>query len=140
MSDLLCRAKEIDTGEWVEGYYVPSTDPDLPSVLFTDIGSLLPECFRFHSIDDNTVGRCTGMLDKAGKRIFEGDLVQAELVAGPYQGYAWPVKKVKFMSGSFCLVDDLDRIFSAIGAFAPNVSFEIVGNIYDGEVGKNDEV
>ena len=77
--EILFRGKRIDNGEWAHGYLtkrpsaiqigncspwyisVPPMDPD-------DDGGL-------YNIDTATVGQYTGLRDKNGKRIFDGDIL-----------------------------------------------------------------
>lgn len=55
---LLCRAKRIDNGEWVKGYFVGP-------IRIAKHGDS-------HVIDPSTLQKCTGWRDKNGRLIFEG--------------------------------------------------------------------
>lgn len=80
MREILFRGKCLETGEWVFGFlerrpspiqmqgyggpwyiYVPPRDPD-------DNGG-------FYNINPETVGQYTGITDRNGKKIFEGDIL-----------------------------------------------------------------
>lgn len=61
----LSRGKREDNGEWITGYYVKLPEHHIIFDLDGDIHYIIPE----------TIGRCTGLTDKNGKMIFEGDIV-----------------------------------------------------------------
>ena len=72
MREILFRGKRIDNGEWVEGYYFCSRD--LHREYNHKIHPL--DSDWSYEIDPSTISEFTGLTDKNGKKIFEGDIIK----------------------------------------------------------------
>lgn len=101
------RAKSLHTGEWHYGDLVQPSDN---AVFIQERGTA-----GFIS-DPKTVGQFTGILDKNGKEIYEGDFVKAKYTK---RG------EVKYLDVHFC-VD-----FNGYQALIGGEEYEVVGNIHD---------
>lgn len=111
MREILFRGKRIDNGAWVEGAYFP--DKDGNALICTNIiaGTPIDEsamCITW-SVDPATIGQFTGLTDKNGKKIFEGDIIRFD---GEEFVVVW----------SWIAADPI---------LSGEMTTEVIGNIYD---------
>lgn len=71
MREILFRGKRVDNGEWVEGNYEWYHKPEKHIISNPYTGET-------KGVLSETVGQYTGLTDKNGEKIFEGDIVIAD--------------------------------------------------------------
>lgn len=115
MREILFRAKSIATNEWEYGYYAKMHDV---GQIYSGNGS---EC-----VHEDSLGQFTGLTDKNGTKIFEGDIVQTY---DPDEGYA----VVKYNEAETEFYADFvgDNVYYGLGENFRADDLEIIGNIYD---------
>lgn len=135
MREILFRGKRITDDKWVYGSFCMDALEQKNGLCGVDgfirLYDHIEGKMQMYEVDRETVCQYTGLTDKNGTKIFEGDIIRAKIESGNHEGFAWPNMPVDFQKGSFCLNDRNGYVFAVLGAFAPRVTFEVIGNIHD---------
>jgi uncharacterized phage protein (TIGR01671 family) len=145
MREIKFRGKRIDNGEWIRGYLYYDTENTKTQGLRAFIVSTYDHLygkFDDYEVDSKTIGQNTGVKNKNGVEVYEGDIISRSVLTDWKSGWkitwddvllAWIVENnvedellCRFCyDGNFC--------YESVG------EFEVIGNIYDNpEMGKND--
>ena len=122
MREILFRgkSKSINKGEWVYGSFIETIETDEDTDLNTCC--IRDKFLAYKLVDKETVGQFTGLTDKNGKKIFEGDLIKG----------CWGTVFEVYYDDDYLQfrAKTIDGLNNNIDYFGSTHQIEVIGNIY----------
>ena len=121
MREILFRGKRMDNGEWITGDLVhdrrvKTNEPVLCIWYFDSDGKAQQE-----DVEQETVGQYTGLTDKNGKKIFEGDILELDGEDGFFE-VEYDDDRAMFVTNGDYTTFYFDNLWNEV---------EVIGNVYD---------
>lgn len=116
------RGKRVDTEKWVEGYYLRLNGTEETETLHL----IIDEKGEYHRVNPETVGEWTGLKDRNGTKIFEGDDIRFTFT-GVECFIRWTNYAAMFEAVSEKNKMDLNHICTR--------DFVVIGNLHDNPKG-----
>ena len=133
--EILFKGKRVDNNQWTEGFlsFIYTDGRNSNGFIYTDKAQIYsPVEVRSHDVYTSTVGQFTGLCDKDGKKIFEGDILYKEGHWTFYVGYemgafrAIPLEPVQKLNWPHCTLEEFLRV-----GMGDCKGFKVIGNIHD---------
>mgnify|MGYP003294498871 CR=1 FL=1 len=124
MREILFKAKRIDNGEWVEGFLYKQVAIDNQLHYAIEVISARVKTYK---VDESTICQYTGLTDRNGNKIWEGDILVAREPYSPSEKFY--LKYDKEVISFIGIYIGFEKLFHVHKELLEN--FEVIGNIFD---------
>lgn len=141
MREILFKGKRTDNNEWIYGNLIHTKKEDLDYYEIITLDGL-----QSSTVKTETVRQFTGLTDKNGKKIFEGDIIKAYFKPQNFKNPPYAIGSVIFENGTFKIVVHVSensieyKVFEKENTVAYSIEhnfldryyvLEVIGNIHD---------
>lgn len=137
MREILFRGKRCDNGEWAEGFYARADHHWHKNGMHKDWiicgASANGGWFALHNkyaVKTGSVGQFTGLTDKNGKKIFDGDIVRSYDPDYPDSKMDCGIGQVEFYAGLWYVSGEVHNSLYDLSTICCK-ELEVIGNIHD---------
>ena len=135
MREILFRGKRVDNGEWVYGWYCQSfSNGKVRTYIILPVLHYAIDGLVYMEVIPETVGQYTGLTDKNGTKIFEGDIVEIVTVdKKENRKFVVEIGECLETNEEVCCYAVYHRFFGTPITFPINHIdlTEVIGNIHD---------